>query len=501
MATTTTSITEDGLVLYPEKSSLERLRFFFGQLLTQRDLEAEQRYHLTLQRLTQRETFGTGTVAGLAVEATEVSPLSVFVHPGLAFDPDGRELILEAMECIPVAEASVEGAGVTYDEASYALLATALSSAFGAPITEADLHELEEALQECGLLASGSSLAALEAVLGDITVSTVTLTPPVLLRDYLFDQLVGVTFVGLRYREVGTDPAPAVLDASCCGGVSCFPTRTSQGVYIVSSSDPFPATEDPYTKLRECIDTQLFDQMAAIGDGYPVDPRAALCACLTSTSAWRGLPPTDDVCGTPALPIVPLARVCWRRFDFPDLPNILHVDNCSWRPLAPGVPAIRALIESYMSGQVAAKLLPRVVQISPTENEVFTEGDTIGGFEITARMTSPMDWPSMTTQWELHGYQTDGSYVPYSTPTGPGGSTAVASLEDGDRVFKLAFSSGTGFPPGTYVWRFPSGSPDLTSQPTSQDLDGEPNPPNAVPSGNAAPGGTFEARFVVVAGS
>src|SRR5690606_39229634 len=102
-----------GLVLYPEKSSLERLRFFFGQLLTQRDLEAEQRYHLTLQRLTQRETFGTGTVAGLGVTAAgqDVAPLSVFVNPGLAFDPDGRELILEAMECVPGAEASVPGAG------------------------------------------------------------------------------------------------------------------------------------------------------------------------------------------------------------------------------------------------------------------------------------------------------------------------------------------------------------------------------------------------------
>src|SRR5690606_5817208 len=104
-------------------------------------------------------------------------------------------------------------------------------------------------------------LAALEALLGNITVSTVTLEPPVLLRDYLFDQLVGITFVGLRYREAGTDPAPAVLDASCCGSVSCFPTRTSQGVYIVTSNEPFPQIEDPYTKIRECIDTQFFEQM------------------------------------------------------------------------------------------------------------------------------------------------------------------------------------------------------------------------------------------------
>ena len=381
---TTTGIVEGELVLYPEKSSLERLRYFFGQLLTQRDLEVEQSYHLRLQRLTQREAFGTGTVAGLGVTpATGVSDLSVFVNPGLAFDPDGRELILEAMECIPVAEASVPGAGLTYEEGSYLARASTLSGLFGAPITEQDLYELEAALRECGLLASTSDLSALEAVLGNITVTTATLEAPVLLRDYLFDQLVGVTFVGLRYREVGSDPAPAVLDASCCGGVSCFPTRTSQGVHIVSSNDPFPVIEDPYTAIRECIDTQFFEQMV---DDNPVDVRAALCGCLTSPAAWRGLPPADDLCGPPTLPIVPLAKVYWRRFDDELLPNILSVDNCSWRPLAPGIPAIRSLIESFASGARAGALLPRIVEISPTENEAFSEGSIGSGFTITARL-------------------------------------------------------------------------------------------------------------------
>src|SRR5690606_7540517 len=100
-----------------------------------------------------------------------------------------------------------------------------------------------------------------------------------------------------------------------------------------------------------------------------------------------------------------------------------------------GVPAIRALIESFTSGGRPEGLLPRVVEISPAENQVFEQVDTGDGFVITARMDSPMDWPSMSSQWELHGYQTDGTYAPYSGVSGPGSSTVMASWEDDQRVF------------------------------------------------------------------
>jgi len=42
MATPTTPLIENGFKLFPETNSLSRLRYFFGQLLTQRDLSAEQ---------------------------------------------------------------------------------------------------------------------------------------------------------------------------------------------------------------------------------------------------------------------------------------------------------------------------------------------------------------------------------------------------------------------------------------------------------------------------
>ena len=64
MANGTTAAAKDLLTV---ASGVARLHYFYGQLLTQRDLSAEQHYHLELRRLLQREAFGTGTVAGLRV--------------------------------------------------------------------------------------------------------------------------------------------------------------------------------------------------------------------------------------------------------------------------------------------------------------------------------------------------------------------------------------------------------------------------------------------------
>src|SRR5690606_13472247 len=84
-------------------SSVAGSTYFHGQLLAERDLRAEQSYHVVLRRLVQRETFGTGTTAGLRVDvAGPAMPRGVFVRAGLGFDPDGRELLLETDVCIDV---------------------------------------------------------------------------------------------------------------------------------------------------------------------------------------------------------------------------------------------------------------------------------------------------------------------------------------------------------------------------------------------------------------
>src|SRR4051794_4954168 len=97
----------------PVPGAVSRVRFFFGQLLGHRDREAEQHFHVVLRRLGQREAFGTGTVAGLKVVAEQggkTAPRSVFVLPGFALDPDGRELLLASPTAVEVADEGIAAA-------------------------------------------------------------------------------------------------------------------------------------------------------------------------------------------------------------------------------------------------------------------------------------------------------------------------------------------------------------------------------------------------------
>jgi len=324
------------------QSSIARLRYFFGQLLTQRDLESEQRYHLLLRRLIQRETFGTGTVAGLEVTAEHdsVTPAqSVFVLPGLAIDPDGRELVLESVICLKVAQDPIAPADNPFSApATKQQLVDQLVARFGGALTVADLDELVSELTVCGLMTEDektqylagdnpTAIAVVQGLLEQIATTSVPTGSP--LEPFLLDRLIGVTYVGIRYGENGAEPSPAVLDASCCGGATCFPSRTQEGVFVVVSDDAFPEIPDPYQDVQACIDSAT-----------PPLTGVELCECLLKL--WRGLPPDSGDCAQ-ALPIVSLAKVCWSRFGSPGQAQILSVDNCSLRQLAPGGPALRAI--------------------------------------------------------------------------------------------------------------------------------------------------------------
>ena len=93
MATNGTAPTTGDLLTVA--SGVARLSYFYGQLLTQRDLHAEQRYHLGLRRLMQREAFGTGTVAGLARRGRRRDHGGERLRPGGPGDGSGRaELLL-----------------------------------------------------------------------------------------------------------------------------------------------------------------------------------------------------------------------------------------------------------------------------------------------------------------------------------------------------------------------------------------------------------------------
>ena len=65
---------------------MTRVRFFEGQLLTARDLEAEQTYQMEKRRLHNRMLHGVGVVDGLAVSVEDLPSAPAIVSPGLALD-------------------------------------------------------------------------------------------------------------------------------------------------------------------------------------------------------------------------------------------------------------------------------------------------------------------------------------------------------------------------------------------------------------------------------
>src|SRR5438552_12275393 len=72
----------------------ERPRYFCGQLLTDKDLDAAQRYVIEKNKLHNRYLVGTGVVCGLAVRCDPCDECAVTVEPGHAIDCCGNDIVL-----------------------------------------------------------------------------------------------------------------------------------------------------------------------------------------------------------------------------------------------------------------------------------------------------------------------------------------------------------------------------------------------------------------------
>jgi len=73
---------------------MQRVRFFDGQLLTAKDFQAEQKYHIEKRQLHNRMLHGSGVVSGLAVSVEDAPGAAVLVSPGLAIDRIGNEILV-----------------------------------------------------------------------------------------------------------------------------------------------------------------------------------------------------------------------------------------------------------------------------------------------------------------------------------------------------------------------------------------------------------------------
>ena len=73
---------------------LERPRYFSGQMLTDCDLDAAQRYVIEKNRLHNRYLVGTGVACGLAVRCDPCCDGSVIIEPGYAIDCCGNDIVV-----------------------------------------------------------------------------------------------------------------------------------------------------------------------------------------------------------------------------------------------------------------------------------------------------------------------------------------------------------------------------------------------------------------------
>lgn len=81
---------------------IKRLHYFNGQFLKEPDFTTEQTYHLDMRRRLNRYLHTPGVAFGLKVTA---GANQVTVDPGMAIDPQGRELIVETQQVLPVPSA------------------------------------------------------------------------------------------------------------------------------------------------------------------------------------------------------------------------------------------------------------------------------------------------------------------------------------------------------------------------------------------------------------
>ncbi len=80
----------------------DRTRFFDGRLLTAADLEREQTYLRQRRWLHNRVAHGFGVVHGLEISPGSENDGGLVVHPGVALDPYGREILVASPHCLAV---------------------------------------------------------------------------------------------------------------------------------------------------------------------------------------------------------------------------------------------------------------------------------------------------------------------------------------------------------------------------------------------------------------
>ena len=85
--------------------SFERNNYYYGKMLTSRDIQNEQSYMNDKRRLVNRLLHGVGIVYGMDV--IEADDSSIVLQSGLALDAAGREIVVPRTQVIKLS--TIEG--------------------------------------------------------------------------------------------------------------------------------------------------------------------------------------------------------------------------------------------------------------------------------------------------------------------------------------------------------------------------------------------------------
>ena len=84
---------------YDDYPSLVRPQYASGMILTARDLQAEQEYHIQKRRMHNRCLHGCRVACGLGVTLRRKF---VYIEPGMALDCQGNEIVVSEPVKIPL---------------------------------------------------------------------------------------------------------------------------------------------------------------------------------------------------------------------------------------------------------------------------------------------------------------------------------------------------------------------------------------------------------------
>jgi hypothetical protein len=77
-----------------EYNNFKKARYFHGMLMTERDFQDEQKYHIEKRKLVNRMLHGFGVVCGLQIKPTPSASSTIIISRGLALDCYGNEIFV-----------------------------------------------------------------------------------------------------------------------------------------------------------------------------------------------------------------------------------------------------------------------------------------------------------------------------------------------------------------------------------------------------------------------